>query len=403
MSEDVTTERKTFRDLLDPTALGFRHQLGVLGVVALGLLPLGVDQLTVLKFVGALYFAVFAMSWDAVSGYTGQISFGHGLFFAVGGYGSALLNLEWGVAPVAAIAVGTVLAAVAGLVIGVPALRLEGPYLSLVTLVAPLILLQLFIVFSGTFGGELGLPSPEPLLSFAAFETTITANYYLAFGLFVFVLSVLLAVTRSNAGSVFTAIREDEDAVAAAGLNPAKFKTFAFVLSAAVGGLAGAMFVHTPSVGSPQPSQLLVLTVSIEVIIASVLGGMGTIVGPAVGGLFYYMFRDYLGQLTWTVPVFDAPLAELDLFLFSLFTLALLFFLPGGFVRWAIRNGRRALDQRGGDAERAVPDGGERVEDPRTSAERDGAGGTGPVERTLASYREALRNRDFAREDDDEY
>ncbi|WP_137283758.1 branched-chain amino acid ABC transporter permease [Halorussus salinisoli] len=381
MSE--TTERESYRDLLDPTSLALRHQLGVLGLVALGLLPLGLGPLMVLKLTGALYFAMFAMSWDVVSGYTGQISFGHGLFFAVGGYSSALLNLNWGVEPTIAVVVGMVLAALAGIVVGVPALRLEGPYLSLVTLVAPLILLQVFIVFSDTFGGELGLSSPEALLSFESFETAITANYYLALGLFAFVLLVLLAVTRSDAGAVFTAIREDEDAVAAAGLNPAKFKVFAFVLSAAVGGLAGAAFVHTP-VGNPQPSQLLVLTVSIEVIIASVLGGMGTIVGPAVGGLFYFMLRDYLGGLAWTVPVFDVPVSELDLLLFSMVTLALLFFLPGGIVRWTIRNGRRAWRRGDRGDGRVVPD-----------------GGTTPLERTATSYREALSD-GSPREDDDE-
>jgi branched-chain amino acid transport system permease protein len=406
MSEDVTTDTDTYRDLLDPTSLALRHQIGILGLVALGLLPLGVDRLMVLKLTGALYFAVFAMSWDAVSGYTGQISFGHGLFFAVGGYSSALLNLNWGVEPVVAVLVGTVLAAVAGIVVGVPALRLEGPYLSLVTLVAPLILLQMFIVFSDTFGGELGLSSPEALLTFESFETAITANYYLAFGLFAFVLVLLLAVTRSDAGAVFTAIREDEDAVAAAGLNPAKFKVFAFVLSAAVGGLAGAMFVHTPAVGSPQPSQLLVLTVSIEVIIAAVLGGMGTIVGPAVGGLFYYMFRDYLGGLSWTVPAVGVPIAELDLLLFSLATLALLFFLPGGIVRWTVRNGRRALNRRSRGDGQVVPDGG--VEGgsnagDESSAERGPAAGRTPVERTLASHREALNHDTDATEDHDEY
>jgi branched-chain amino acid transport system permease protein len=347
MTDDVTTERTTYRDLLDPSSLALRHRLGIAGLLGLGVLPFGVEPLTVLKLTGALYFAMFAMSWDAVSGYTGQISFGHGLFFGVGGYASALLNLEWGVDPALAVLGGTVAAAIAGVVIGVPALRLEGPYLSLVTLIAPLILLRMFIVFSGTFGGELGLSSPENLLTFESFETAITANYYLAFGLFTFVLLLLLAVTRSDAGSVFTAVREDENAVASVGLNPARFKIFAFVLSAAVGGLAGAAFVHTP-VGNPQPSQLIVLTVSIEVIVASVLGGMGTIVGAAVGGLFYFLLRDYLGQITWTVPVLDVPLSELDLFLFALVTLALLFFLPRGIVPWAVRSGRRLAGDRGG-------------------------------------------------------
>ncbi|NHN57671.1 MULTISPECIES: branched-chain amino acid ABC transporter permease [Halorussus] len=396
MSEELPTDAETdseadaSRDLIDPSSVGLRHVFGAIGLLALGLLPLGVDRLLVLKLTGALYFAVFAMSWDAVSGYTGQISFGHALFFAVGGYTSALLNLHWGFDPALTVVAGMAMAAVAGVVVGVPALRLEGPYLSLITLVAPLILLQVFVVFSDIFGGELGLASPENLLVFESFETAITANYYLAFGLFVGVLALLLAVTRSDAGSVFTAIREDEDAVAAAGLNPAKFKIFAFVLSAAVGGLAGAMFVHTP-VGNPQPSQLLVLTVSIEVIIAAVLGGMGTIVGPAVGGLFFYMFRDYLGGVTATVPVLGAPIAELDLLLFSLATLVLLFVLPGGIVRGTIGLGRWVLRRGGRDAPQTVPDGGE-------PQDREG-----PLERTLASYREAFDDIGNSQEEDHEH
>ncbi|HET7324857.1 MAG TPA: branched-chain amino acid ABC transporter permease, partial [Halococcus sp.] len=261
------TERG-LRSVLDPRTLPLRHRLGVLGLIVLALLPVVLNPLDALTMAAALFFAMFVMSWDVVSGYTGQISFGHGVFFAVGAYTTTLLNLGFGIPPLVSIPAGVVLAAVAGVLIGVPALRLRGPYLSLVTLIAPLILLQIFVYYSDIFGGELGLSSPESLLGYAPY-----ANYYLAFFLFLFILLVLLAVTRSNAGAVFTAIREDEDAVAAAGLNPAKFKTFAFVFSAAIGGLAGAMFVHTP-VGSPRPSVLFTVVVNVEVIIAAILGGM---------------------------------------------------------------------------------------------------------------------------------
>jgi branched-chain amino acid transport system permease protein len=370
MSEDV--------DPWNPrsvVSLAPRYKLGLAGLVVLALAPLllpavlgrGRGILAVVTLTVALFFAMFAMSWDAVSGYTGQISFGHALFFAVGGYGSALLNLELGVPPVAAILLGTVAAALAGVLIGVPALRLEGPYLSLITLVAPLILLQLFIVFSDTFGGELGLPSPDPLVPVSGFTAQTMTDYYVAFALFVAILGVLLAVTRSDAGSVFTAIREDEEAVAAAGINPAKFKIFAFVLSAAVGGLAGAVFVHT--VGKPQPSQLLVMSVSIEVIIATIVGGMGTITGAAVGGLFFSLFREWLSDVSATVPILNVQVASLDLLLFSLVTLALLFFLPGGLLRWGIERGRSVV-----------------VENPEPVAD----GGQTSVERVLDAYQEAV-------------
>ncbi len=356
---DHTASARRRRSPLDPRRLPLRHRIGLLALLVLAVLPLGnalgitaigvfglvtvplsVGPLTLLQLTSALYFAMFAMSWDAVSGYTGQISFGHGLFFAVGGYTSALLNLGHGIDPVLSVPAGVVMAALAGVVVGVPALRLRGPYLSLVTLVAPLILLQLFIFYSDIFGGELGLRSPDNMFGFGLNEAVPV--YYVAFGLFVVVTAVLLAVTRSDAGMVFTGIREDETAIAAAGINPAKFKTFAFVLSAAVGGLAGAMFVHTP-VGNPQPSQLLALTVSLEVIIASVLGGMGTIVGAAVGGIFIVLFRNRLSNVEFVVPVFDASISELDFLVFAVVTLVLLFVLPGGVLRWAIRAGRRVL------------------------------------------------------------
>ncbi|MFC7165164.1 branched-chain amino acid ABC transporter permease [Halospeciosus flavus] len=365
-------------DLVDPRSLDRRHQLGLLGLVVLAAFPYwirpvlgrGGGILAVVSVTSALFFAMFAMSWDTVSGYTGQISFGHSLFFAVGGYGSALMNLEFGVPPAAAIVVGTVLAVVAGIVIGGPALRLEGPYLSLITLVAPLILLQLFIVFSGTFGGELGLSSPAPLVPMGGFFAQAMANFYVALALFCVILVVLLAVTRSNAGSVFTAIREDEEAVAASGLNPAKFKMFAFVLSAAVGGIAGAVFVHT--VGKPQPSQLLVMTVSIEVIIATIVGGMGTITGAAVGGLFFSLFREWLSGMSATVPGLGVQLSSLDLLLFSVITLAILFFMPGGLLRWVIDRARSLSGESPAPGE-PTPDGG------RT-----------PLEQTLANYRERI-------------
>ncbi len=356
-------------------SLAPRYKLGIVALVLLALAPFwlrallgeGRGLLGIVTLTTALFFAMFAMSWDVVSGYTGQISFGHALFFTVGGYGSALLNLELGIPPIVAVLLGTVLAALAGILIGVPALRLEGPYLSLVTLVAPLILLQLFIVFSGTFGGELGLPSPDPLLPVSGFTGQTVVDFYIAFGVFVFILAILLSVTRSDAGAVFTAIREDEDAVAAAGINPSKFKIFAFVLSAAVGGLAGAVFVHT--VGKPQPSQLLVMSVSVEVIIASIVGGMGTITGAAIGGLFFSLFREWLSGITAIVPVLNVQIASLDLLLFSLVTLGLLFFLPGGVLRWGLEQGRNIVR----DEPKPVTDGG------RT-----------PLERTLDAYRDTL-------------
>ncbi|MDY6764582.1 MAG: branched-chain amino acid ABC transporter permease [Halobacteria archaeon] len=268
---------------------------------------------------------------------------GHALFFGVGGYTSGMLNFHLGVPPVLSILVGVIMAAVAGLIIGVPALRTRGPYFSLITLIAPIVLLRAFVFFSDITGGETGLVGVEKI-TFATLP-----NYYIAFGVFLFALGVFLAVTRSDAGRVFTAIREDEDAVGAAGLNPAKFKVFAFVLSGAVGGLAGAVLVHS-NVGSVSPNQILSLVISIEVIIAAIFGGMGTITGAAIGGFFFFLLRDWLRGVETVIPVIGVTVSELDLLIFGVVILGFIFFMPEGVLRrmiiWShrIRGGTDAED-----------------------------------------------------------
>ncbi|MFB6166425.1 MAG: branched-chain amino acid ABC transporter permease [Haloarculaceae archaeon] len=384
MSEDTAGKTERIRSRLNPRRLSWRYRIGILALLFLAALPLLLSfsvgkaillpilpgtswQLALYSLTSAFFFAMFAMSWDTVSGYTGEISFGHGLFFAVGAYTSALLNLGHGVSPLLSIPAGIVVAALVGAIIGIPALRLEGPYLSLVTLVAPLILIRVFVYFSDIFKGRQGLPSPANLVGYSD-----VANYFLALALFVVVLAFLLIVTRSNTGSILTAIREDEDAVAAAGLSPAKFKIFAFVLSAAIGGLAGAVFVHTPN-GQPSPSELLAVIVNVEVIIAAVLGGMGTITGAAVGGFFVYLVPQYLGQIDYTVPFTGLAVSDMGFFLFALFTLILLNVFPGGLVRWGIGLGRRAI----GDG------------DDVTAAD----GGRTPLEQTRDRYRQFFEER----------
>lgn len=342
---------------LNPLELPRHHQVGLLGLAAFAVLPLAapveaigfIKPLTVLQVTGALFFAVYVMTWDVVSGYTGEISFGHALFIGVGAYTSGLLNVHLGLPLVASIPAAVVAAALAGLLIGFPSLRVKGPYFSLITLVAPIILLRVFVFFSNVTGGETGL------FGIATISLEPVVNYYIAFGLFLFALAVFLAITRSDAGQVLTAIREDEDTVAAVGINPAKFKLFAFVLSGAVGGLAGAVFVHTFAQGVATPSETLGLVLSIELIVATILGGIGTISGAAIGGLFFYLVRTWLRGVEATIPLVSTPVSELYFLIFGLVTLAFLFFLPRGLVPRLLIEARRLRGRLDGELE---PDGG---------------------------------------------
>jgi branched-chain amino acid transport system permease protein len=251
------------------------------------------------------------------------------------------------------------LAAVAGIILGVPALRLEGPYLTLVTLIAPLVLAQIFIYRSDIFYGEQGI-SPARVDSLFGLPTLGSEYtfYYIGLTLFLLVLGFLWAITRSGTGDIFTAIREDERTVEASGFSPAKFKLFAFVTSGAVGGLAGAVVVHTP-VGSASPSTFLSLSVNVEIIIASILGGMGTIVGAAIGGLLLVLFEYLLSDIEILFPLLGTPVSEINVLLFLVFTLALLYIFPGGLLRWVITGIESMYNaMRGDGGSEVAPDGG---------------------------------------------
>lgn len=335
-----------------------QYLVGIACVVGLLSAPLLIPILTLRQLTAALFLGMFAMSWDYVSGYTGQLSFGHSMFFGIGGYTAAVLNLELGVSPLLGILVGTIAAGIAGLVVGYPALRLEGPYLALITLIAPIVLVQIVNIFPGTFGGDAGLPSPAELISIdetigvlstIGFETTFEHQtivyYYISLCLFLAIYALFYVFTRSYIGSIFTAIHEDEDAVRSAGINAAKFKVFAFTMSGTIGGLAGAAFVHTP-VGDPSVGQLLHIVVSIEVVIVSILGGMGTITGPAVAGIVYYFVRDTLQTSDLPIPLLNVTVGHVSMVLFFGLAFLVLFFLPKGVLPWLKDLSRELAERR---------------------------------------------------------
>jgi len=365
--------------------LALRQKVGILGIVGLGLLPTILRPEELGEFSPVLYVMMFAISWDVVSGYTGQLSFGHAFFFALGGYGTVVITNQHlfdlfgqratalGAGSVLAVILigilgGTLLAAIGGVLIGVPALRLQGPYLSLVTLIAPLLLYQVFQIFSDGMPylapEELGVSAfsnrpalfvstgTKNVIEAGARWEQLLASYYLSFLALLVVLGVCYGVTRSSAGSVLTGLREDEDAVQSVGLNPAKFKIFAFILSATVGGFAAAMWMHT-GVGYPDGSSVFGpgrIDKSIEVIIVAILGGMGTIVGALVGALLLGITEVVVGSLDWLgIPGTDLTVADTSpLPTFGLGILVLVF-MPEGVVPRATTASRRFLARRRGE------------------------------------------------------
>ncbi|WP_246999122.1 branched-chain amino acid ABC transporter permease [Halosolutus gelatinilyticus] len=281
----------------------------------------------------ACIWAIFAMGWDVQSGYTGYISFGHSALSAAAGYATALLVVR--VSPELGFAVTiplSILAALAfGLLIGLPSLRLSGPYFSLVTFVAVLLFYRLTIGFSETLGGENGFQAVE------VFTWDFTMRYYYMLVPMLGVAAALTVVARSNVGMVLVAIRENESAVSAAGLDPTKFKLWSFALSSITMGIGGVLLAHFG--GTVDPSTFVVVDRSIEMIAMAVVGGMSSVLGPIGGAFLFVLLRDEVLRL-W----FGHSTRWIVLWVLVLLVLV---FARDGLFRW----GWHALGSVGGDRE----------------------------------------------------
>jgi branched-chain amino acid transport system permease protein len=262
----------------------------------------------------ASIFAIFAASWDLLSGFTGQINFGHALFFGVSSYTAALLNLHLHIPPWGTIPLGGLAAVLAGLIIGIPCLRLRGTYLALTTLAFPIILMGIVFAMPAITGGELGVSGLERLA-----KSRVVAFYIIVI-LMIALVGIMWKITDSKIGIIFHAIREDEVAVRAAGINTTRYKLLAFCLSGFFAGIAGGLYAHYMRIAGPST---LEVTMSFQVVIWSVFGGVVTIWGP-VGAVF----------LLFPLLEFFRLWPEVRLLLFAFVILMILLYMPEGLLPW---------------------------------------------------------------------
>lgn len=276
-------------------------------------------------------FVIFAVSWDFISGYTGQVNFGHAFFFGVAAYAAALLNKYMGLQPWATIPLGAVAATLAGMLMCLPALRLRGPYLSLVTLAMPLILLGIIKAFPDVTGGEHGI-SGLPALS-----DSRMADYYITLLVMLASVFILWKLTDAKSGLVRTgiilhAIREDEIAARATGINTIRYKLLAFIIGGFFAGLAGGLYAHFMQIAGPSSLDMML---SFQAIIWTVFGGIVSIYGAVVGVFILYPLMELLRQ--FSVPVWPGSemlFSDLRFLIFSAMIIAILLFMPEGIAVW---------------------------------------------------------------------
>jgi branched-chain amino acid transport system permease protein len=287
-------------------------------VLALLALPVVYSDAYVLRILTmTCIFAIFAASWDLLAGYTGQVNFGHALFFGAGAYTSALMSHKLGITPWATIWVGAAVAALFGFAAGYLCLRLRGSYLSLATLAFPLIALGLLFALPDFSGGELGISGLRRL------ALTPVTNYYVAAVSMLVVVFGLWAIADSRFGIVLHAIRDDEVAARASGINTLRYKLAVFSICAAAAGLAGALFAHYLRVAGPSS---LEVALSFQVVIWGVFGGLATIYGPVAAVFLLYPLTEWLGSFR--------TFGELRLLIFAIIVLVVLLFMPRGLAPW---------------------------------------------------------------------
>ena len=287
-------------------------------VVAVLLLPLVIPDPYVLRVAAmTCIFAAFAASWDLLAGYAGQVNFGHALFFGAGAYSSALLSLRLGFSSWIAVATGALIATAIGLCVGYLCLRLRGSYLSLATLAFPLILIGVLFAFPDLSGGELGVTGLSPLAS------SRIGNYYVAAAAMLALVFGMWAFADSRFGLVLHAIRDDEVAARASGINTLRYKLAVFSICAAAAGFAGALFAHYLRVAGPSS---LEVALSFQVVIWGVFGGLATIYGPVTAVFVLYPLTEWLGSFS--------AFGELRLLIFAVIVLLVLLFMPRGLTPW---------------------------------------------------------------------
>ena len=313
-----------FRDFRGDVVAIPGRLIALIFFVLLFLIPVFIQQPYILRMlIFANMFVIFAVSWDFISGYTGQMNFGHALFFGVAAYVTAMLNRPEPLGPGwpiwVTIPLGALAAVVAGVVMCLPALRLRGPYLALVTLAFPLILLGIIFSFTQFTGGELGISGIDRI------SDSRTTDYYIS--VVVMLVSVLIMWKLTDAqsslvrtGIIMHAIREDEIAARASGINTIRYKLFAFAVGGFFAGIAGAMYAHFLRIAGPSS---LDLTLSFQAIIWTVFGGIVSIYGAVVGVYILYPLTESLRFIS-----------QYRLLIFAVIVILILLFMPEGIAVW---------------------------------------------------------------------
>lgn len=244
----------------------------VVGAAILAFLPLVASDVLMQYAINALLLATLAQAWNIIGGFTGYVSFGNSVFYGLGIYGTAIAMTQYHLPFGAGLVLGVVLAVACALLIGLPILRLRGPYFAIATLGLSAAMAA-FVSNLDIAGANIGLVLP--------LVRADTMFYELALGLVLVCTLTVIWISASRFGAGLVAIREDEDAAATMGVNTTAFKVAALILSALFTAVAGG--IHAYWISFVDPASSFDPTLNVRMVIMAVFGGPGTVLGPLAG------------------------------------------------------------------------------------------------------------------------
>ncbi len=319
--------------------------------IVLAILPFGLQGATLEIGVRILLFAMLGTAWNLMAGYAGLFSFGHAAYFGIGAYATAVLQVDYGWSPWLGMLVGMALAGLFAILTGYLSFRyrLKGAYFVLTTFAFAEMLRLIFLHWefvNRAIGFRVPLLRDSSWASMQ-FLPGSRAYYYVALAMLLAVLIIVIVLMRSRSGYYIVAIRDNEEAAAALGVNPMRYKLHAVALSGALTAMGGTFYFQY--IFFIDPALAFGPAVSIQILLPAIIGGMGTMWGPLIGAFILVPLGEMTSGLVRTPPEvlsFLTGRAGLDLVLFGALLVAIIMFLPkgvyGSVVHWiGVRRQRR--------------------------------------------------------------
>ncbi len=267
-------------------------------------------------FVLIALYVTLSSAWNILGGFTGQLSLGHAAFFGIGAYSAAIIASKSSLSPWWGIVVGPLVVVPVALAVGWVCFRLRGPYFTLSTIAVGEMVRLVALNWRDLTGGAVGIVIQPSIFS----GTSKTPYYYVILAIAIATVGLCQYISRRRLGYFLMAIREDEETAEAIGINTLKYKLIALALSATVTAIAGAFYANYFLF--VEPTVVLPLALSVEIVLMSITGGLGTVAGPVLGAVLLKlsseMFRNYFEQA--------------NLLIYGALLILVILFLPGGLM-----------------------------------------------------------------------